>query len=296
MSWRSAEDYKLIEELEWPDLWDDYERAVSVCISAHEEPMQRFGIKDSDGGRLFQQLRLLDPSGDCLKKIKRSQEALHRAEGALRSKLSLLPDDWRSDKTFHRMLCVLNIRDCSIYKDICKAFDKMHVDNRSLVDLIALSRTRMGFPVALKLVVRVGTKEARGTLLKISRNVHDNEAKMALLNDAAVAVSVKIHDRHVIPLLVNRLITVYSKACEDRDEQAGSIIADLLEVMEHTRDELAPKLLQQLAALGGDTGAATGEDGKENSQLGIKQSIINRDLGPIREAARQELQRRRVAS
>ncbi len=289
MNWRSAENYKLIEELEWPDLWDDYERAVSVCIGAHDEPMKRFGIKDADGGRLLQQLRLLDPSGECLSRIKRSQDSLHRAEGKLRSKLELLPDDWRSDKTFHRMLCVLNIRDCSIYKEICSAFDKMHVDNRSLVDLIALSRTRMGFPVALNLVVRVGSKEARGTLLKIAKNVQGNEAKTALLNDAAVAVSVKIQDRHVIPVLVNRLTTVYARSPENRDEQAAAIIADILSVIENTREELAPKLLQQLSALGCS-------ENKSNPQLGIEQSIINRDLSPIREAARQELQRRRVAS
>ncbi|MCM2369426.1 hypothetical protein [Aporhodopirellula aestuarii] len=295
MTWRSAEKYKLMEELEWPDYWDDYERAVSVCASAHDEPMKRFGLNESEGGRLLQHLRLLDPSGECLARIKRSQGSLHRAEAALRSKLELMPDDWRSDKTFHRMLCVLNIRNCSIYKEIVKAFGKMHVDNRSLVDLIALSRTRMGFPVALDLVVRVGTKEARGTLLKIARNVQNNPAKTALLNDAAVAVSVKINDRHVIPVLVNRLITAYGRQSEKREDEVSSIIADLLGVIQNTREELAPKLLQQLAALGGADSRNESDD-IANPQLGIGQSIISRDLSPIRELARQEMQRRKVAS
>lgn len=290
MNWQTPEmSYGLIEELEWPDLWDDYERAAHSFADAHEAPRKRFGIPEDDGVCLQQQLRILDPKGDCLAKLKRAQESLGKAECALRSKLELLPDQWRSEKAFHRILCVLNLDECSVYSHVANAFRKMHVENGSLNDFVALSRSKHGFSLALEAIVRVGSQEARETLLVIAKEMNNDkndrgmetEAKKKQLNDAAVALSVKLKDRHVISFLVHRLTAAYSNS-EESAYQPAVIIRDLLTVIEHAHKELAPKLLEQLARLGG-------------SEL-EEASVIARDLRPIREAARREIKRRKLAS
>jgi len=297
MNWQTTEThYGLIEELEWPDFWDDYERAVHGFADAHEAPRQRFGIAETDVGRLQQQLRILDPSGTCLARLRRSQESLGKAECALRSKLELLPEEWKSDKAFHRILGVLNLDECSIFSHVVKAFEKMHVDNSSLKDLIALAKSKHGFALAVDAAVRVGTAEARKALLEIASEAKEDEHKKGLLNDAAVALSVKLHDRYVIPVLVNRLIAAYSKS-ENPSTEPKTIVADLLGVIEHSRDQLAPSLLSQLSRLGGTEADETSHQKapSSNAKLGIEQAVISRDLRPIRDAAREELQRRERA-
>lgn len=306
MNWQTTEmSYGLIEELEWPDFWDDYERATHGFADAHDAPRERFGIPDDDKVCLQQQLRILDPTGDCLARLKRAQESLGKAECALRSKLELLPDQWRSDKAFHRILCVLNLNECSILQYVANAFQKMHVDNDSLSDLVALARSKHGFSLALDAIVRVGTKQARQTLLQIanetnkveSENKEQCDARKILLNDAAVALSVKLNDRHVIPILVNRLIAAYSKT-EESGSKTSAIIGDILGVIRHAHRELTPTLLEQLARLGGAEAdeASYRATPKENSSLGVEQAMIARDLRPIRDAARQEIKRRKIAS
>jgi hypothetical protein len=300
MSWQTSETtYGMLEELEWPDLWDDYERAARSFVEAHEGPMKKYGISEADGiGCLMQQLRILDTSGECLARLRRTQDQLRRAESKLKSKLELLPNEWRSEKTFHRILCVLNLEECCIYSDMAKAFRKMYVDNRSLEDLIALAKTRLGLSLAIEAVVKVGTIEARAALVEISHDVKakGDHKKSQLINDAAVAISVNLHDRHVIPVLVNRLVAAYGKPVEEREVEPIAIIESLLSVIEHARGELQPALLQQLSGLGGEESEEVEGQPKPKSRLGIQQAIIAHDLRPVRDVAKQELRRRAIAS
>lgn len=315
MNWRAVKaSYGAVEELEWPDTWDGYERAVRSFADAHVRPCQEFGISEETGGPLIHQLRILDPGGEYIASLQHWQSALHKAEDALKRLLKRLPDNWSSAKLLDRITCLFDLEECAIESTLIQSLKQMHVDNDTLVDLIALSKTRRGFSQAIDAIERVGTKEAQESLSRIAAILADHPESpmktqcLARLNDAAVAISVELKEPKVIPLLVNRLTAAYANAFTgappvlglDRPSRspAEKIIDQLMTVIDASSESLKDKLLVQLAGLGlVDLPDDEVERRKlENPHLGVEQAMITRDLLPVRTAARQELQRRKIAS
>ncbi|TWU03782.1 hypothetical protein [Neorhodopirellula pilleata] len=309
MNFSSVEaSYGAVEELEWPDIWDDYERAVRNFADAHRRPCEEFGISEEVGGPLIHQLRFLDPKGECIAALQRWQASLHKAEDSLRRLLKRLPDDWRSAKVLDRISRLFELEQCAIDVSLVESLRKMHVDNESLVDLVAFSKTLRGFEHAVEAIERVGTKEAREAISRIAHTVTEHPTRLNRLGDAAIAISVQLNEPKVIPLLVNRLAAAYANASKEpppigqnqtlESPPIGKIVAQLLTVIEGSGDRLQEKLLIQLAGLGlVDTSPEEVERRRlENPHLGVEQAMITRDLLPVRTAARREIEKRKIAS
>ena len=309
MNFRPVEaSYGAVEELEWPDIWDGYERAVRNYADAHRRPCEEFGISEEVGGPLIHQLRFLDPKGECIAALQRWQASLHKAEDSLRRQLKRLPDNWRSAKILDRMSRLFEFEQCAITDVLTETLRKMHVDNNTLVDLIAFSKTLRGFDHAVEAIERIGTKEAREAISQIAHTVTEQPARLIRLGDAAIAISVHLNEPKVIPLLVNRLAAAYANASKEpppidqkhvpETPPIGRIVTQLLTVVEGASERLQEKVLIQLAGLG-LVDVSTEEVEKrrlENPHLGVEQAMITRDLLPVRTAARQEIERRKIAS
>ena len=300
--------YRTVSELESPDLWDQYELYERRCRRAYERPREQFGITEVDDGKFLSQLRVVDPGGESINEIRRCRSSLHKAQDSLNHALKRIPDDWQSESIFYRIIAFVEQGYPELLEGLVIALGRMKVDNKILPRFEPLINSSHGFKMAVDGIAKAGTEKARAMLVKVAKQVRDDEEKTALLNDAAVTISVKLHDRRVIPVLVDRLTKAYSELPSETAEtmtkkQAKSsehskIIEDLLSVVYHSHAELSPRLLHQLAALGvfSHQGQSPQVESVENPDLGINQAIISRDLRPIREAAVHELERRKMAS
>lgn len=327
MNFRNVEaSYGAVEELEWPETWDQYERAVRSFEDAHVRPCEVFGISEESGGPLIHQLRILDTGGEYIASLQHWQSAVHKAEDGLKRLLTRLPKDWYSAKVLDRITRLLDLEQCHIRPVLIQSLQSMRVDNDKLADLQALAKTRNGFDQAINAIERVGTREALESLSKIAGSFAgqpDSVSKarrLGRLNDAAVAISVQLKEPKVIPLLVNRLTATYANSSgadspmpgdspmagdllmvgkdSHRHAAVNAIIEQLMTVINASSERLHEKLLVQLAGLG--LVDLPDDDVKqrhlENPHLGVEQAMITRDLLPVRTAARRELERRKIAS
>lgn len=308
MTLETQSPYGSIADLEWADLWDEYDRRMRASIEAHERPKEKYGLTDCGGGAFLQDLRLVDPSGECIVAIQRSTALLRKAEEALKKQVVGLPEGWRSEKILNRIICILEYEDCRLRSDIIRAFRRMKCDNDSLSDLCVLAKTENGFALAVEAIGKVGSKDALNALRGLAQFAGEDEIKLKQLSDAAVEISVRMGEPKVVALLVNRLIAAFGqlhdaevKASEVPDEVRDApeqIIEKILFVIDQSRETISPRLLEQLVSLGSINPAASpnGTENFENPHLGINQAIISQSLEPIRDAARGELERRRMAS
>lgn len=305
MSFRNVEaSYGAAEELEWPDLWENYERAVRSFAEAHERPCKKFGISEAAGGPLIHQLRVLDPSGECLINLQRWQQSLRHAEDALRRQLKRLPEGWASVKVLDRISCLFDLEGCTVTSNLFDAMRLMRADNQSLVDLVGMAKSRYGFKAACEAFVRAGTREARAAIAEVAHHYPEKPDRLTALSNAAVQISVGLRDAKVIPILVNRLVAAYASTFDhqpktvasndDDSNQPETIVTDLMNILEARHAKLPDKLLEQLSGLGLVDPAENSQSA--NPHLGVEQAIITRDLQPVRSLARRELEQRKLAS
>ncbi len=300
--------YRTIHEIEAPDLWDQYEQTACACKRAYQRPREMYGIKEQDDGKFLMELRIVDPKGESLAEIRRCRTNFLRATDALNRGLRRLHEGWNSDAIFDRIICFTNEAHELILESLSIALSRMEATNHSLRNLESLLESPIGFKMAIELIVKTATPQARSMLAEVSKQAQGDAGKLVLLNDAAVAMAVKLNDVRAIPLLVNRLTKAYANASSVETtppqratrmmSQPTEIVEGLLSVVHHNLEELHPQLLHQLVRLGAVSRAI--EEGIapnwQNSKLGISQAIITRDLQPVRDAALHELQRRKIAS
>lgn len=305
MSFRNVEaSYGAAEELEWPDVWDNYERAVRSFAEAHERPCKKFGISEAAGGPLIHQLRVLDPSGEFLINLQRWQQSLRHAEDALRRQLKRLPEGWTSVKVLDRIGSFFDLEGCTITSSLFDALRLMKADDESLVDLIGIAKSRYGFKAACEAFVRVGTRRARAAIAEVAHHFPENPERLTALSNAAVEISIGLRDPKVIPILVNRLVAAYASTFDGRpktvasldepSDQPETIVTNLMDILEARHAKLSDKLLEQLSGLGLVDSAENSH--AANPHLGVEQAIITRDLQPVRLIARRELEQRKLAS
>lgn len=305
MTFRNMEaSYGAAEELEWPDLWENYERAVRSLAEAHERPCRKFGISEAAGGPLIHQLRVLDPKGEYLINLQRRQQSLRKAEDALRRQLKRLPEGWTSAKVLDRISCLFDLEGCTVTSSLCDSTRLMKVDNQSLVDLVSMAKTRHGFQAACAAFIRVGTREARAAIAEVAHHYAEKPDHLTALSDAAVEISVGLRDIKVIPILVNRLVASYGSnldghpktvaSLDDPSTSPETIVTQLMDILETRQNKLPDKLLVQLSGLGMVDPVDVSQ--AANPHLGVEQAIITRDLQPVRLLARRELEQRKLAS
>ena len=296
-----------VVELENPDLWDSYFRNVRGFLNSYDAPREKFGITAKDDGDFLAELRVLDPSGDSVAEIRRYRDRMVRAEGALFRALKTLPEDWESPAILNGLIRMFDEDRGPVDPTVVNALRQMKVTTKTLPDLVALAKSEQGFEPAVQAIARVATPEAMASLAKVGKRNQESPEKLAILDQAALDISIRRHDERAIPLLVHQLVEAYGNKFDENENPEGNtqpkrrpaeIIESILSIMREGNHRLPVELLIQLSGLGAAQGRAASEidTDEPNPHLGISQAIVAKDLQPIRDAARLELEQRKMVS